>query len=641
MGTLASTNAELGAAFLAENLSALGAAAATCDLIRQAAPAEVWEAEPGLELIRFGSHLLGAPTDVGNLAEARRDDGPVVVFGLGTGDAVRAVRAASDAPIVVYEPDAGIARAVLERGPTDLGDTELVCTLHDLGQAWTTLAQSGSGATIVRSPGYRECFAREHEDLERTVGELVQRSGINQNTHRMRARTWVEDVLCNVDRLLDAVPFRALGGMLAGVPAFIVGAGPSLAANAPLLAQATRKGLVIATNSSARVLAGHGVVPQVLCCIESIDVSHLLAPLPFIDEVVRAFSLSAHPKTLATGKGPLFPVWEAIPEIALPLERLTGHSGLAVSGSVSTLAFSLAYALGCSPIVLVGQDLAYTGQRTHAAGSAFEDSRVEVGQDGELHIAWCETVKRTRAGGGPPLHTAERLESVPAWGGRGEVPSGPSFAGPRAWFAGAAELLRQSGAKVELINATEGGSRIPGFEERTLEDVLRALSELGPSVSDLCRFADECGSGVTPASLRRWASAELALAEAVSVAARGTRRAAEVALRAMAAGAPRKVMRAFERLSAAELALRTCVGAAPMVDAWAFVSIDRALSGLSVADDARAAAVAAVEREVLVARAIETAAGEIGAVLQPMSREPEPARTEPVPSQGEENPCRL
>ena len=53
---------------------------------------------------------------------------------------------------------------------------------------------------------------------------------------------------------------------------------------------------------------------------------------------------------------------------------------------MSTVAFALAAALGCSPIVLVGQDLAFTDGRTHAEGTRFEHSRA-VGWD--IHNLAC------------------------------------------------------------------------------------------------------------------------------------------------------------------------------------------------------------------------------------------------------------
>ncbi|MCK6532576.1 MAG: DUF115 domain-containing protein [Polyangiaceae bacterium] len=645
MGNLDWPDAELRAAFLSENLSALGVSALTVDLIHQAASAEVVEAEPGIDVISVDGALLGAPADDWGLMQTCQNAGraPVVVFGLGTGDTVRSVQHAFDGPVVVYEPDARVARAVLERGPTDLGNTELICSLRDLSQIWAALARDEVGATLVRTPGYRERFPDEHAELERLVSELVHRTGINRNTHQQRARTWIEDLFANIGSLKDEVPLIALRNQLVGVPAFIVGAGPSLAKNAELLREATAKGVVFSTNSSGRVLARHGIEPQIFCCIESVDVSPLVGSVPFVDRSIRAFSLSAHPRTFRTGKGPLFPVWEGIPELCEPLERLTGLPGLAVSGSVSTLAFSLAYAFGCSPIVLVGQDLAYTGNRTHAEGSPFDASRVEVCADGQIRIDWCPTSRGTRSAGDPPLHAEERLEEVPAWGGVGTVPSGQSFAGPRAWLSGAAHSLRQLAPHVALVNATEGGSRIDGFDERPLAGVLASLEGRGPTVDELCQKARTTGRRVAPEALSAWARDERERVRRVRDCARRTRGAAKRALVAIEGDSPDAVTQAFERLSTHEIELKAAASAAPMVNAWAFADIEAAMreDDGSHGEDSHRSAVTAVRREVALTRAIEGAARRIADRLTDLARGGAPAHLEPTTTQGEPDPCRL
>ena len=101
------------------------------------------------------------------------------------------------------------------------------------------------------------------------MGQLAQRSRVNDATHRLRARVWLEDVLANLDVLRESSSFLALAGQYRDVPAFIVGAGPSLGKNGKLLAEAAQKGLVIAVNASARALTSYGVEPQDLAYTES------------------------------------------------------------------------------------------------------------------------------------------------------------------------------------------------------------------------------------------------------------------------------------------------------------------------------------------------------------------------------------
>jgi hypothetical protein len=313
----------------------------------------------------------------------------VVVFGLGTGQLPRAVRALYNVPIIVYEPDPAVLRTVLEYGPLELGSIPIISGISDLTKLWRDFAARLVDVRVLTTPGYYSTYPSEVREFVEAIPTLLQRTAISKATYQNRAKVWVEDIIANVELLTHSPPFLTLTGHYAGVPAFIIGAGPSLDQNIHLLGEAARKGIVFATNSGAVSLAKRGIEPQVVCCIESIDASSKLKNLPFIDRVVRGFSLSAAPQTLRTGTGPLLPVHEMIVQYSGPLEELTGYGGLPMSGSVSTIATSLARMLGCSPIVLCGQDLAYSNGRTYASGTGYEESTPRAAPKTRIiHMKW-------------------------------------------------------------------------------------------------------------------------------------------------------------------------------------------------------------------------------------------------------------
>lgn len=621
---------DLRAAFLEQNLDALAVCDSTRRLIGAAEPAELVEVAPGCDVVRNKSGCWLDRPEHG--FTANHDGGPVVVLGLGAGHAIRAVQSEVDAPVVVFEPDPGVARAFLERGPVDVGDIELVCSLNELSRIWAGICHGQTSATLVRTAGYTEAFTTEANELEALVKQLVGRTGMNQNTHRDRARTWVEHLLANVELLQDSAPFLALRGKYRGVPAFICGAGPSLNQNVALLEEARQKGIVIAVNSSAKALAAAGIEPHVLACIESIDVSHLLEQIPFLDRVIRAFSLSASPKTLRTGKGPLLPIWEALPEIANPLEELTGLPGLAVCGSVSTIAFSLAYHLGCSPIVLVGHDLAFTGNRAYAANTFYESSSINV-VDGRIDIDWAPEVHETRAGG-PKIHESEPLEQVPAWGGTGHVPTGPMFSAVRQWLSDAAHTLYAHADPVELVNATEGGSHIAGWTEKPLAQLLGQLAHREITAEGIHDAARAAFRPLGKNKIRSWAGLQRESVEAVHSAARRLRTEAEKALRTFDSD-PKEVARCFEKVEGAETNLRKTVAACRSVDAWAYASVDRAAESPAIRiSDARHEAESGLRGEIAIAKSIEQAASELARAYEHIQ---EPQNSSP--SKGELVPC--
>jgi hypothetical protein len=603
---------DLSRAFLQSNLKRLWLGERTRECLESVEPLGlVRHQADGTPVLEHRGTLLGTPTDDLWLNRTVREsprDSAYVVFGLGLGHTARALRAMTDAPILIYEPDAGLARRAFELGPSDLGCFPIVCTPHDLTQIWTTFSGATDNVTLIATPGYHGLYNREDRDLRETVTQLVQRRGVNDATHRLRAREWISDVLENVELLQSAPCFLGLAEKYKNVPAFIVGAGPSLGKNIGLLADATKKGLVFAVNSSALALARQGITPQVIACMESIDVSHVLERVPYLDQVIRAFSLTGHPKMLRTGKGPLLPVYEGLPQLA-PLNALGKAAGLPVCGSVSTLAFSLAQRLGCSPIVFVGQDLAYTGGEAYAAGTPYEGSRVKLSADGKsLEHERSEALKATNAG----LVAREPLREVTAWGGTGKAHSTIGFSAIRSWLELAAEVLSRECPEQRLINATEGGGRLVGFEELTLAEVLAPLPERAISAESIAELARQTCPPLSAQEIAAWAEKQLSGARATRYAARRVRRLTSSAAQAVRREDPRATTRSFAKLEQAERELRASVATSPFVDGYSWTAVDAVMQdnegGLN---DSMESAERAVATEARIASVIETCTREL------------------------------
>jgi hypothetical protein len=609
--------------FLELNLESLAVPALTRQRVLESEPrGDVQRRSDGTSVIKLGAQYLGAPLSHDELSLRLRgcdESWVVVIFGLGTGQLVRNVRARCKAAIMVYEPDAGLLRRALEYGPLDLGGIPIVCNTRDLSKAWYDGGMQQQLALVLVTPGYAGRYGAEAEACQSAVRSLVQRVTITKNTYKNRAQSWVQDIIDNAPLVAEASPFLALAERYKGVPAFIVGAGPSLDKNIELLRAAALKGIVFATNSSATALAQRGVEPQVLACLESIDVSAKLAALPFIDHVVRAFSLSASPHTLRTGAGPLLYMHEAVPQYAGPLSDLTQISAVAACGSVSTAALTLAFRLGCSPIVLVGQDLAYSEGRAYAAGTGYESSRVNVSEErGLIELKWNEALIAAHGTSHGRRHEHEPLVLLDAWGGQGKVATGPSFTAVQSWLEGTAALLKDAGSPVRLVNATEGGVHLAGFEEQTLASVLAELPDRGITSRDLAEQARALRPPPPADHVRSWLELQRQGTDSARRSARRLRRLADHARRATRRGDPLEITRAYGRLDQAEHEMRRAVAQFSLLDAWCNAGVQRALDQHRDAPPGAGAqelAEHSTNKSAEVARAIEMAAVELTGAL--------------------------
>jgi hypothetical protein len=616
--------------FLAANLDALGIRGKSRQAIRDASPkgrlVRLADGNPALEV---EGRIVGAPADAGSRIASLEDvedteGGIAVVFGMGAGHAVRELRERSSAKLVVFEPDPGVLRMVLESGPSDLGGIPIVCDRHDLEVIWDGIAGDHASAALVRTPGYDTAYPEAATELEETIRTLVADVSVFSNTRALRYRTWLEDLFANVDVLCKTSPFTSLANRYESVPAFIIGAGPSLKKNVALLGEAAKKGIVFAVDVSGKVLAKHGIDPQVLVCLEALNLSEHMRSLPFIDRVIRAFSLTASPHSFSTGGGPLLPFFEVLRAFE-PMADLVKVPPVSVGGSVSTVAFSLAEILGCSPIVLVGQDLAYTDGRTHAEGTAFEKSRTRVDLATKTIVYdLCDQILEVRKGSalGPPP-SREALFEVLAWGGSGLVNSTAAFNGYRKWFEGMSDALAFARPDVKLVNATEGGSHIRGYEERPLAEVLAELPERNITSASLAAAALEAGPPLSRETVRAWADRQGSLAREAKASASRLGRAVSAAQKAIAAGDPKKVSSSFRELGRMEEELREACSAQPFLEGWAYAQVhdlfvdekDGAVDG-----DTQAEAVRGLDTEARMAEVLGEAADELDKALGEVAR---------------------
>jgi hypothetical protein len=314
------------------------------------------------------------------------------------------------------------------------------------------------------------------------------------------------------------------------------------------------------------------------------------------------------------------PVHELIAQYSGPLEELTGHGGLPMSGSVSTIATSLARLLGCSPIVLCGQDLAYSNGRTYATGTGYEDSTAQVDpKTGTIHLKWNEEMVRIHGDAQGAARDTEELRRVPAWGGEGDVDSGAGFAGIQSWFETTAELLRKIDSPIRFINASEGGVHIDGFEDRRLGDVLAELADRNITADSITRDARAKWTPIGIDQIIAWLESHAKSARGVRREARRLRRYATYSARVTVSGRAGEVMRSYDRMERAEAALRDAVAACPLVDAWAHRAVDVAMLNIKAHRDIEVgphrAAVEANEKSARVALAVERSALELETAL--------------------------
>jgi hypothetical protein len=278
---------------------------------------------------------------------------------------------------------------------------------------------------------------------------------------------WAEGTVRNTPWLLTTPSASALFDAFAGTPAVVCAAGPSLDKQLPTLAEARDRVLVIAIGQSLGALRAAGIEPDLVHVVESQDVAHQLERAGPLGGLPLVLAPQCHPALFRRPAARRLVVWQDTNPFGCWIAAALGeHRTVPSGGTVAQCAVYLAAACGAGPILLVGQDLAFTGGRVYARGSCYDAVGLETTDDGRFEY----THLRRKMGEGYAHDRLERdLVWVEGWDGE-PVSTDPAYASFRETYRAMGRALADEG--VALWNCTEGGARIPGLAHLPFREAL-------------------------------------------------------------------------------------------------------------------------------------------------------------------------
>ena len=448
---------------LEKNMAVLWALAPeTARWINRSSPDPEWEFissdEHGDNLILpgpgEGGCLLYEPdqSDDNNLKPLGRPSAPTTVLvGLGLGKRLAGLlnRAQPGKRFLVVEENPALVKAALERNDfsSRLASGAVIFipalgqALEKFGASMLKAVYSGESFLLV-DEGCRRFFSEQFkqtvESWERSAGML----DIKARALSLGAAKQAANEMINLPLSLLSPDISNLKGALAGTPALVTSAGPSLEGALPLLARASGRTAVIAAAPVLRVLKAHGILPDLIGILDYGTSNYDVLLDAFASNVLLAFLEGTFPQVIKDYQGELISVLHDQGSTFAWLGPHLGRRDPRPSGTnVGSFCLNLAIYLGADPIILVGQDLSFPEPASHSEGV--------VGR------------KRMRAATGDP-----QVIMLPSVTG-GLVGSNLTLASFLEEFN---ETIKKHAGLV--INTSPGGARIAGTREMSLEEAL-------------------------------------------------------------------------------------------------------------------------------------------------------------------------
>lgn len=303
---------------------------------------------------------------------------------------------------------------------------------------------------VYLSGNYTKLFPEEIGEFVRTLQKYMDNLQTEWETIRRYTGVNAGNIFHNLRYLYEGYSGADLYQMLPeDVPAIIVSAGPSLNNNIMDLKAAQGRACIIATDTAMKPLLNAGIMPDLFVIVDGLKPAELFEHKG-ISKVgmVTTEVVSKKPMDLHKGKkffcfgGSDF-IWELIQKVDVMKERDVQLPSLPTGGSVANTAYSLGMYMGAKTIILVGQDLALTGNKIHVDG-AFQDEKCEIDLESETFM---------------------EVEAV----GGGMVITRNDFKLYLDWF----EQAAKNWPHIRMVDATEGGALIHGARNMTLKKAIK------------------------------------------------------------------------------------------------------------------------------------------------------------------------
>ena len=316
----------------------------------------------------------------------------ILLFGLGNGIFARSLmkRMGERDSLIVYEPSSRIFRMILEQEDiSDLLSNPHICILTEgINEQDFYFILEGclewrnvNALCVCEHPGYKELFIDSFRRFVKQIADNVDLVHAQKHTMAHFAHESIFNMFFNMQYLSKANILGDFTGKIPeGLPAIIVAAGPSLDKNIEELKRAQGKAFILAVDSAVNILLDRGIPFDAMISVDARKNPAYLSreecrdiPL-FCMLLSRTHILLNHrgKKIFVMGGFCIDDYYQEAGHPFLPIE---------LGGSVATAAFAVCVKLGFQKIVLIGQDLAYSGEVTHAGGKIKKIVNEDVGQE--------------------------------------------------------------------------------------------------------------------------------------------------------------------------------------------------------------------------------------------------------------------
>ena len=435
-------------------------------------------------------HNQQNPLDEANEVFAMSQNNPVaihLVYGLGLGYLFQVASLKSQGTVILYEPDLNILwlAFTLVDFTNDIMKQNVYLTSEYEDVTDIIHEKSGMKNTpvLLSLPSQRSFNPEGFDDLVKKLRDIVGSFSLDLKYTKQKMYPSLKMLLQNLPHLImNELPLAWFKDSYKGKTAVVVSAGPTLDKNIEALKKHRDKYILFTVGTAVKTLYENGLKPDFLCIIETYNSARQVEGLnledvnfitePYSNPALRQFKYKQTFSHISANT-PTNHFWAEICG-----EEIDEYWS---KGTVSYTALNCARLLGCSKIILVGQDLAYIEGQCYSKDSAYKDLVCEYNQENKKWEITAKDFEQFAQAISPSqdenvrINVAkDRLRNLNASlyyvkGINGEmIPTESVY----ATFVRPLQEYVENFNDRKYINTSLVGAQIDGFENMTLEDAL-------------------------------------------------------------------------------------------------------------------------------------------------------------------------
>ncbi len=415
------------------------------------------------------------------------------IYGIGLGYLFQVASLSSKGTVILYEPDLDLLKTVfnLVDFSKDLSKPNVFLT-NDFKKA-CSIIHSKSGMKnfpyMLSLPSQREMDSVGFDSLVKSLRDTIGSYFLDLKYTKEKFYPTLWMLLYNIPNLINETPLIKVKDACKGKTAVIVSAGPTLDRDIEILKKYRDKFVLFTVGTALKTLTEHNIKPDFVCVIESFNSSPQLEGVdlsdvyfitePYSHGFLRKFNFKKIFSHISANN-PVNHLWSEICG-----EDIKEYWS---KGTVSYTAMNSARILGCSKIILVGQDLAYIEGQCYSKNSVYKDLICTFDKENNKWEIKAKDFEQFAESLSPYPEYQQRVEAAKrrlanlnsslyyVKGINGDmIPTESVYA---AFVKPLSEFAEHFNDR-EYINTSLVGAQIDGFKNMSLEDALKDSDAAG------------------------------------------------------------------------------------------------------------------------------------------------------------------